>query len=134
MPRPPKTSVSEVEAIVAGSHADPFRVLGLHEDGGKWTARTFIPGAEEVEARTLGGDPLGVLDQRHPAGFFEGKVDLAGRQPVRYHARNAGGGWTFIDPYIFGPVLGPLDDYYASEGTHLRLYDKLGAHLLTHEG
>src|SRR3954447_17791217 len=134
MPRPPKTSVSEVEAIVAGSHADPFRVLGLHEDGGKWTARTFIPGAEEVEARTLGGAPLGVLEQLHPAGFFEGKLNLQGRQPVRYHVRNAGGGWTVIDPYIFGPVLGPLDDYYASEGTHLRLYDKLGAHLLTHEG
>ncbi len=38
------------------------------------------------------------------------------------------------DPYSFGPVLGPMDDYYASEGTHLRLFDRLGAHVMTHEG
>ena len=27
-----------------------------------------------------------------------------------------------------------MDDYYVAEGTHLRLYDKLGAHVVTHEG
>jgi 1,4-alpha-glucan branching enzyme len=31
-------------------------------------------------------------------------------------------------------VLGPMDDYYIGEGTHLRLFDKLGAHPLHHEG
>ncbi|MFL5259780.1 MAG: 1,4-alpha-glucan branching protein GlgB [Hyphomicrobiales bacterium] len=134
MPRSSKTSIPEVEAIVAGRHADPFRVLGLHENRGRWIARTFIPGAEEVEATTLSGAPAGRLERRHAAGFFEGQVDIAGRRPIRYEARNQGGSWSVIDPYIFGPVLGPLDDYYASEGTHLRLYDKLGAHLLTHEG
>ena len=38
------------------------------------------------------------------------------------------------DPYSFGPVLGPMDDYYIAEGSHLRLFDKLGAHLIDHEG
>src|SRR5690606_25175030 len=38
------------------------------------------------------------------------------------------------DPYSFGPVLGPMDDYYIAEGSHLRLFDKLGAHLIEHEG
>jgi len=42
--------------------------------------------------------------------------------------------WTVVDPYLFGPVLGRFDDHYAAEGTHLRLYDKLGAHLITHAG
>ena len=27
-----------------------------------------------------------------------------------------------------------MDDYYIAEGSHLRLFDKLGAHLLNHEG
>ena len=27
-----------------------------------------------------------------------------------------------------------MDDYYIAEGTHLRLFDKLGAHLIEHEG
>jgi len=26
-----------------------------------------------------------------------------------------------------------MDDYYSAEGTHLRLFDKLGAHVLEHE-
>ena len=38
------------------------------------------------------------------------------------------------DPYSFGPVLGPVDDFLIAEGTHLRLYDKLGAHQISHEG
>ena len=34
----------------------------------------------------------------------------------------------------FGPVLGLIDDLLIAQGTHFRLYDKLGAHLITHEG
>ena len=56
------------------------------------------------------------------------------RQPLRYRARNAGGEWWLTDPYSFGPVLGPMDDYYIAEGSHLRLFDKLGAHCIDHEG
>jgi 1,4-alpha-glucan branching enzyme len=33
--------------------------------------------------------------------------------------------------FSFGPVLGPMDDYYIAEGSHLRLFDKLGAHPMT---
>ncbi len=39
-----------------------------------------------------------------------------------------------VDPYSFGPVLGPMDDYYIREGSHLRLFDKMGAHPIQHEG
>src|SRR5436305_10763978 len=134
MPRPWTTNEPEVEAIVGGRHGDPFKVLGLHQIGGDWVARAFVPGAEVIEVTTLSGAPVGALERRHDAGFFEGKVEIAARQPLRYEARNSSGSWSLIDPYIFGPVLGPLDDYYAAEGTHLRLYDKLGAHLMTHEG
>ena len=69
------------------------------------------------------------MQRRHDAGFFEGKLTISKRQPLRYHARNAGGEWWLTDPYSFGPVLGPMDDYYIAEGSHLRLFDKLGAHL-----
>jgi 1,4-alpha-glucan branching enzyme len=74
------------------------------------------------------------LKRRHEAGFFEGPINLKERQPLRLEARNSGGSWSVIDPYSFGPVLGPLDDYYVAEGTHLRLYDKMGAHIIAHEG
>ena len=38
------------------------------------------------------------------------------------------------DAYRFGPVLGDLDAYLFGEGTHLRLYDVMGAHVRTIDG
>ena len=124
----------EVEQIVRGQYANPFAILGLQQPHKIWVARAFIPHAEKVEAFTRDGKPLGELSRRHDAGFFEGKVKIDGRQPIRYKASNAGGEWEVFDPYSFGPVLGPMDDYYIGEGTHLRLFDKLGAHAIEFEG
>ncbi len=124
----------QVEAIVKGQHADPFSVLGLQQAGGTWVLRAFVPHAERVSAFTRDGRPLGELTRRHEDGFFEGRVEIDQRQPIRYRAANSGGEWDVFDPYSFGPVLGPMDDYYINEGTHLRLFDKLGAHAMTFEG
>jgi 1,4-alpha-glucan branching enzyme len=129
-----KISDAEIDAIVAGSHNNPFAVLGLHRSGNSWVARAFLPGAENVSASSLDGRPLGTLELRHQAGFFEGPVKAKSMEPLRLEASNAGGRWSVVDPYSFGPVLGPMDDYYAAQGTHLRLYDKLGAHIIDHEG
>ena len=106
--------------------------------------RAFVPGADTVEAVGLDGKVLASLDRRHRDGVFEGYlpegaapgVGPAGgdRHFYRLRATNAGGTWEFDDPYAFGPVLGPLDDHLLVEGTHRALYDRLGAHLRTHEG
>lgn len=122
-----------VEALVAGRHADPFSVLGIQSTGRGLVARCFIPDAEQVTAHALDGTQLGELARRHDAGLFEGPVAVPARQVIRYRARNRGGEWWVTDPYTFGPVLGPMDDYYFAEGSHLRLFDKLGAHHITHE-
>ena len=124
----------DVKAIIGGQHANPFGVLGLHEVGDRWIARTFIPHAEHVEALDRDGKPVGELNLRHKEGFFEGPVSISERQPIRYRARNEGGEWEVQDPYSFGPVLGPMDDFYFGEGSHLRLFDKLGAHAMEFEG
>jgi 1,4-alpha-glucan branching enzyme len=120
--------------IVSGRFGDPFAALGLHEAAHSWIARAFIPHAETVSAHGLDGNKVGELIRTHDAGLFEGRVRLKSRQPIKYRARNAGGEWWPNDPYSFGPVLGPIDDYLISEGTHLRLYDRMGAHLIRHEG
>ncbi len=130
----PSVDQGVVDAIVAGTHGDPFAVLGLQQVGKAFVARCFIPHAEQVTAYTLQGKKAGELLRRHEAGFFEGKLAIRKRQPLKYHARNAGGEWWVTDPFSFGPVLGPMDDYYMAEGSHLRLFDKLGAHLMDHEG
>ena len=132
--RPFEAAQADVEAIVVGVHGDPFAVLGVHEAVNGFVARCFVPHAETATAFTLDGKEAGTLLRRNDAGFFEGQVDIAERQPLRYHLSNAGGDWWVTDPYSFGPVLGPMDDYYIAEGSHLRLFDKLGAHLIDHEG
>ncbi|HVW91226.1 MAG TPA: 1,4-alpha-glucan branching protein GlgB [Devosia sp.] len=124
----------DVEAIIKGRHENPFGVLGLQQVDGQWIARAFVPHAERLEAFDRDGNPLGVLNLRDAAGFFEGPVTVDRRQPIRYRASNPGGEWDVYDPYSFGPVLGPLDDYYIAEGSHLRLFDKLGAHEMEFEG
>ena len=127
MPQPLRRSSRAHTAI-------PFAVLGVHEVDGRLVARAFVPGADELEALTLGAKPAGRLERRHDAGFFEGRLTIRKPQPLKYRARNAGGEWLVTDAYSFGPVLGPMDDYYIGEGSHLRLFDKMGAHPLRHEG
>jgi 1,4-alpha-glucan branching enzyme len=126
--KPESLSPLDIDAIVSGRHSNPFSVLGLHQKGKDWLARCFVPGATSVVAE---GTPLKSI---HDAGLFEGTIKLKSRHPIKLVCANASGTWEIIDPYSFGPVLGPMDDYYLGQGNHLRLYDKLGAHLMTHEG
>lgn len=123
-----------VSAIVDGAHSDPFSVLGVQKAGSGLIARCFVPGAKRVTAHTLAGKATGHLSRRHDAGFFEGRLKIRKHQPLRYLAANDNGEWWITDAYSFGPVLGPMDDYYIGEGSHLRLFDKLGAHRIDHEG
>ena len=129
-----KTSGPEIEAIVNGRHADPFKILGLHTSGKSWIARAFIPGAEKVVAQSADGQNLGELTRRHNAGFFEGQIKTTKAQVLQFACSNSGGEWLVTDAYSVGPVLGPQDDYFMAEGNHLRLYDKLGAHPLKMDG
>jgi 1,4-alpha-glucan branching enzyme len=129
-----KLSAAAIEAIVQGRYANPFEVLGLHQHSKTWLVRAFVPGALAVEVHTLDGTFVGALEQRHAAGFFEGAVKVKSRQPLRFSCSNEGGIWKVTDTYSFGPVLGPMDDYFIGEGNHLRLHDKLGAHPMHHEG
>ncbi|MAY60598.1 MAG: 1,4-alpha-glucan branching enzyme [Rhizobiales bacterium] len=127
-------SRDEAQSIGAGTHGDPFSVLGIHPCGRGFLTRTFIPDATDVTALTLDGKEAGKLEPGYAPGLFEGKLKIRKKQQLKYRASNSGGVWTIIDPYCFGPVLGPMDDYYIGEGSHLRLFDKLGAHPLEHEG
>lgn len=128
----------EVEALFAGSHEDPFGVLGVHETPQGLIATALVIGATRVEAFDLSGASGGALPMIDARGLFQGPVAFTSRRPLKYLALfNADGGeaqgWV-ADPYSFGPVLGPLDDHLMAEGSHERLFDKLGAHRIDHEG
>jgi 1,4-alpha-glucan branching enzyme len=128
--KPPR---SAIDSLLSGTHADPFSLLGVHDGPKGCFARALIPGADAVDAHDLEGKKLGVLDRVDDRGLFEGAIE-GKRQPIRYHARNAEADWWITDSYSFGPVLGPIDDLLIAQGSHFRLFDKMGAHLIEHEG
>ncbi len=119
--------------MLDGTHADPFSLLGIHEGPQGAFARAVLPGAESAEAHDLSGKKLGKLQCVDHRGLFEGKVK-GHRQPVKYRCTAAAHEWWVCDAFSFGPVLGPVDDLLIAEGTHFRLFDKLGAHCIAHEG
>jgi 1,4-alpha-glucan branching enzyme len=128
--KPPGEAIT---ALLEGTHADPFSLLGLHEGPGGVFARAILPGAQTAEAYDLSGKKLGKLTCVDDRGLFEGKIKGTPK-PVKYRCMAGEHAWWVTDPYSFGPVLGETDDFLIAEGTHLRLFDKLGAHLITHQG
>ncbi|MEJ7935615.1 1,4-alpha-glucan branching protein GlgB [Sphingobium sp. AN558] len=125
----------QIDRLIEGRDDDPFASLGVHPAGKGFTACTLLPDAIGVTACRMDGTAVGELAAVHPGGLFFGKVAIKARQKLRYAARYADGSdHIIIDPYGFGPVLGPLDDYYFAEGSHRRLFDKMGAHPIEHEG
>ncbi len=120
-------------ALLQARHGNPFALLGPHPIGARTILRALLPGAERAELLTPDGAVK--LPRRDPAGFFEAKLD--GDPPAAGYvlrAANAHASWEEIDPYAFAPVLGALDDHLLVEGTHRRLYQRLGAHPLRHQG
>ena len=119
-------------AVIGGYHANPFAYLGLHEEKGKCVVRAFLPGAGRVAVIDEAGRESELL-LLHEAGLFAGAPPSSSRQ-YRLRARFGDRDVDLEDAYRFPPILGDLDLYLLGEGTHMRAYDKLGAHPLTMEG
>lgn len=132
-----------VENLVKGHYlGDAFAVLGMHEatneDGHKFIfIRTLQPQAKSIEVinrdtgaglgymRKVHNDGLFQLDLPNVADFFSYYFKITLYNDTVYEAE---------DVYRFWPVLGDMDLYLFGEGTHYKSYEKLGAHLITHQG
>ena len=124
-----------VAALARGAHGDPFAVLGPHAYAAGLVVRALAPGADALEARAANGRWAARLERRHSEGVFEGLApEAASFDAYRLFAANTGGQWDFDDAFRFAPVLGPLDDHLFVEGRHRRLFEKLGAHPIVHDG
>jgi 1,4-alpha-glucan branching enzyme len=123
---------AEAYAIIQGNHTDPFHYLGLHTEGDRKIVRAFLPEASNVEAIGEHGERA-PLTRIHDAGLFAGALPNGS---TRYQLRARFGDKLveLDDPYRFPPVLSDFDLYLLGEGTHQRIYDKLGAHPMTLEG
>jgi len=134
---------SIVEALVHGGyHGDPFAVLGMHQ-GQDWENKEFLyirtlqPQAQKIEViRSDNGKNLGEMRRVHPHGLFQMDIpDELSFFPYRFKITLYNGqNYMAEDVYRFLPVLGELDLYLYGEGNHMQIYNKLGAHLITHQG
>ncbi|MEK7310393.1 MAG: 1,4-alpha-glucan branching protein GlgB [Chloroflexota bacterium] len=128
------TSPDSLTAIVGGHHSAPFDVLGIHPTPQGMAVRTFQPQAKEVAVLCNGESH--VMERVQADGFFE--AVFSDRSEVfRYRLKIAlhdGHTDEIEDPYRFPPVLSEDDLYLFNEGTHLKLYEKLGAQIVELEG
>lgn len=142
MKRDPNQSVAEIDQLLVaalgrvrdGTEDDPFSVLGPHDEPDGRTVRVFQPDAVSMTLLTdEKSKPVSMQPVPGVQGAFVGALDTIA--PYRLQARNSSGSiWEFDDPYRFVPVLGEIDEYLIGEGKHHRLWDALGAHVITHQG
>jgi 1,4-alpha-glucan branching enzyme len=126
---------AEIDAIAAARHGDPFAVLGPHACGDGVSIRVMMPAAERVDVLDESGRTHAALEKLHDDGFFAGLVEGASVDtPYRLRFTNGEAQWEEEDAYRFPLFLGELDVHLLAEGTHRRLYEKLGAHPVTLAG
>lgn len=128
-----ETPDPRLEQLIRGELTDPHSVLGRHPGPDGAVLRAWRPEATSVNA-LIDGEVVAKLERVHPAGLFEAVVDdyLKGYQlEVEYPG---GQSYTMYDPYAFLPTLGDIDLHLASEGSHRKLWEKLGAHVREIDG
>ncbi len=124
-------SAEVIDALVTGEHGDPFGVLGPHQGpDGMLTVRAFLPDAREATVvpidASAASEPLSLI---HRAGLWE--TTFRAGWPFAYRLRiidGQGRGYETEDPYRFPPTLTAYDLHLLAEGTHYRIYERLGAH------
>ena len=128
-------AVADVHRLLAGEHAHPHSILGAHPAATAGVRgvviRALAANAARVEcvledgrAIPLDRDAEGLSDLY--SAFLPGAA-----LPLSYHFRITyvdGTTWERGDPYRFLPTLGDVDLHLFNEGTHRRLWEKLGAH------
>jgi 1,4-alpha-glucan branching enzyme len=122
---------AEACAILEGRHSDPFHYLGPHTESDHTIVRAFLPDAQRVDVIDAHGEAA-ALARLHEDGLFAGVLPN-GSKSYQLRARFGDTVVDLDDPYRFPPVLTDCDLYLLGEGTHQRLYDRLGAHPLVLE-
>ena len=121
-----------MEAIINGSHGDPFSVLGPHRTDDGWEVRAFLPQAMDAAVLVDGAEHP--MRKVRAEGFFIATLaDDPGRYKLRLTLWN-GSQTEAEDPYRFAPLVSEFDLHLHSEGTQYESYRTMGAHLVECDG
>ncbi len=130
----PTLSEHIINAIVHSYHGNPFSILGPHSHENGTIVRAMLPFAATTSL--IMSDDTIDMTKVHPDGLFE--IFLANTHPpFDYHLQTVTfSGDTLLqeDPYRFPSTLSEYDEHLLAEGTHLHVYDYLGAHIMEIDG
>ncbi len=137
-PAVPPLAGRDIERIVHSSHDSPHTVLGPHfaADGSGAVVRAFLPFARRVWVALSGGGEH-EMQRIADEGLFEAAI--AGASPgLDYRFKVIGSDDREVlirDAYAFDDGWFTADDEALfTGGRHVRLFEKLGAHLATRAG
>ncbi len=125
----------EVDALVQGKHNNPHHILGMHECLDDVFINVYLPDAKIVTAIDTATKKKYTLVSERVPGFFSVVIKDKKRFDYKLNVRfDDGEDITYIDPYIFEPVIDPIDVSLFNEGEHYSIYEKMGAHPMTVDG
>ena len=125
----------EVDALVQGRHTNPHHILGIHECIDDVYINAYIPGAKVVTAINTATRKRYTLVSDRVEGFFSVVIKNEKKFDYKLNVKfDNGDEITYIDPYIFEPVIDPIDISLFNEGKHYEIYEKMGAHPMTVDG
>lgn len=120
---------TEVEALAAGCHDNPHHILGIHETTDGVYINAYFPGAKSVTAVSKSTKDTYALTSDRVNGFFTVKIPDKQSFVYSYKVVFANGTKkTVMDPYVFEPVIDPIDISRFNDGIHYEIYEKLGSH------
>ena len=111
-----KTDDAEVEALVAGHHDDPFGGSAFTAKAGSGSCGPSFPARKASRPSTPTASPSAASTGAMPQVSSKARSRSRTVRPCATWPPTRQGTWTVLDAYLFGPVLGPLDDYYIGRG------------------
>ncbi|WP_018248545.1 1,4-alpha-glucan branching protein GlgB [Orenia marismortui] len=127
---------SEINQLLNAQTKNPHQFLGINQlDQDNVVIRVFEPYAKRIFVESEFLDNEIELDLINGQGLFEKVIKSTELfdYKLNYEGYN-GEKWSRKDSYSFAPILSDYDLYLFSEGNHHRVYDKMGAHVITNEG
>lgn len=129
-------NINELNLILSSSNANPHNILGMHEVNVKGktvlSVRAYIPDANKIICIDKKNKKKRYeLSKVHLDGFFEATIsDRNDFFDYILEVENFDGStYEKSDPYCFLPQISDMDCYLFGQGTHYKIYEKLGAHI-----